>query len=61
MPVGKDWREELEVPDGNRIEDQVVMLLVIAHTVEMLQRFNGRWLCARGAHGIISAASGVFA
>src|SRR4029077_2600128 len=57
---GKDWREELEVSNGDGIENERLVLLVVAHAIEMLQRLNARRLSACGSDGSVSAASCVF-
>src|SRR5215467_3906624 len=40
--VGEDGREKFEVADRDRIEDQGVVLLVVAHAVKMAEGFPGR-------------------
>src|SRR5205814_4517722 len=59
--LGEDGGKQLQVAHGNGIEDQSVVLLVIADAVKMLQCFNagGGRVFIRGARAV--PARGVFA
>src|SRR5438045_6854588 len=49
--LGEDGSDELEIADGDGIEDQGIVLLVITHAVQMAQGFygsSGEWQVASG-------------
>src|ERR1700676_4619061 len=58
--LGKDWGEEFQIADGDRIEDERLVLLIVAHALQVLQRRDAGWLRARRIHARVRPASGVF-
>ncbi len=59
--LGEERREQLQIADGNGIEHESVVLLVVAHAVEMPQGFGAGGINVFIGGGRAVTASGVFA
>jgi hypothetical protein len=57
----EDWRDELEVADRDRIENESIVLFVVSDAVEMAKRFDAYGVSARGGARGVSASRSVFA